>query len=182
MSFVEILILAVSLSLDAAVVAVGAGALARIQPLAAFKIALLFSSFHVLMPILGLLLGFGFRDYFSSYGHMVGGGLLLLVGMQMLWESFQKEDIGRERDILRARTLLVLAVATSIDAFVVGVTFNFIPVNVPLAIGMISASAFLMSLIGVYLGRRGKRLLGNRIELVGAAVIILLAAKIIFGV
>lgn len=178
MSFAEILILAVSLSLDAAVVAVGAGALARLKPLAAFKIALLFGSFHVLMPVLGLLLGYGFREYLASYGHLVGGGLLLLVGVQMLWESFQEEDTEREKDILHIRTLLVLAIATSIDAFVVGITFNFIQVNVPLAIGTISVAALLMSFIGVYLGRRGKHLLGNRIELLGAIVIFLLALKI----
>lgn len=179
MSFVELLVLALSLSLDAAIVGVGAGALARVKPLAAFRIALLFGAFHVLMPVLGLLLGYGFREYLSAYGHIVGAGLLFIVGVQMLWESFQKEDTEHEKDILHIRTLLVLAVATSIDAFVVGITFNFIPVNVPLAIGTISFTAFLMSLVGVYLGRRGKRLLGNRIEILGAFVIFLLAFKIL---
>ncbi len=177
MSFAEILILALSLSLDAAIVGVGAGALARVKPLVALKIALLFGAFHVLMPLLGLLLGYGFREYLSAYGHIVGGGLLLLVGVQMLWESFQKEDTEREKDILRIRTLLVLAVATSIDAFVVGITFNFISVNIPLAIGTISVTALLMSFIGIYLGNRGKLLVGNRIELLGAFVIFFLALK-----
>lgn len=179
MSFAEILILALSLSLDAAIVGVGAGALARVKSLVALRIALLFGAFHVLMPTLGLLLGYGFREYLSVYGHVVGGGLLLLVGVQMLWESFQKEDTEHEKDILRIRTLLLLAVATSIDAFVVGITFNFIPVHIPLAIGTISITAFLMSLVGVYLGLRGKRLLGNRIELLGAFVIFLLSFKIL---
>jgi len=179
MSFVEILLLAVSLSLDAAIVAVGAGTLARVKPFAAFRIALLFGAFHVLMPVLGLLLGYGFREYLSAYGHIVGAGLLFIVGVQMLWESFQKEDTEREKDILHIRTLLVLAVATSIDAFVVGVTFNFIPVHIPVAIGTISATAFLLSFFGVYLGRRGKHLLGNRIEILGALAIFLLAFKIL---
>lgn len=179
MLLAEILILALSLSLDAAIVGVGAGALARIKPFEAFKIAFLFGAFHVLMPVLGLLLGYGFREYLSAYGHIVGGGLLLLVGVQMLWESFQMEDTDREKDILHIRTLLVLAVATSIDAFIVGITFNFIPVHVPLAIGSISVTAFFMSFGGVYLGRKGKHLLGNRIELLGALVIFLLAFKIL---
>ena len=179
MSLPEILLLAVSLSLDAAIVAVGAGALARVRLGAALRIAGLFGLFQGLMPVLGLLLGLGFRDYLLAYGHVVGFVLLLLVGGKMLFEAFEKEDTKRERDILHLSTLLVLAIATSIDAFVIGITFTFIPVDVPIAIALIGLVTFLMALLGVYLGRRSRHLLGTRIELVGACVLILLAFKVL---
>ncbi len=179
MSFPEILLLAVSLSLDAAVVAVGAGALARINVAKALKVSFTFGAFQGLMPLLGLLLGSAFSAYLLVYGHIVGFVLLILVGGKMLFEAFQKEDTASERNILHIQTLLILAVATSIDAFVVGITFSFLPVHVPTAVLTIGVVTFLLSLLGVYLGRSSKHLLGTRIEIMGAVVIILLAFKIL---
>lgn len=179
MSLAEILLLAVSLSLDAAIVAVGAGALARVRFGTALTIAGLFGLFQGLMPLLGLLLGLGFREYLLAYGHIVGFVLLLLVGGKMLFEAFEKEDTKSERNITRLPTLLVLAIATSVDAFVVGITFTFISVDVPIATFLIGLVTFLLALLGVYLGRRSHHLLGTRIELVGAFVLILLAFKVL---
>lgn len=179
MSFPEILLIAVGLSIDAAVVAVGAGALARVTKATALKIALFFGGFQAGMPILGLLLGYGFREYLLAYGHIVGFILLLLVGGKMLFEAFEEEDAEQERDIARLSTLTVLAVATSIDALVVGISFNFIPVDVPLAVSAIGIVTFFMALLGVVVGMRGKHLLGTRIELAGAVILILLAFKIL---
>jgi len=181
MSFFEILLIAVSLALDAAIVAVGAGALARIKTGTALKIAIVFGVFQAAMPVLGLLLGLGFREYLLAYGHIIGFVLLVLVGGKMLLEAFEEEDTEHEKDITRWPTLVFLAVATSIDAFVIGITFNFIPINIPLAISAIGIVTFLMALAGVYVGKKGKHLLGNRIELVGALVLIALAFKILFG-
>ena len=180
MSLPEILLLALSLSLDAAVVAVGAGALARVRVRQALLIAGLFGLFQGLLPVLGLFLGLGFRDYLFAYGNIVGFVLLLLVGGKMLFEAFEKEDVKSERDILQLSTLLMLALATSIDAFVVGITFTFIPVNVPVAVALIGLVTVLMALLGVYLGRKSRHLLGTRIELVGALVLIALAFKVLF--
>lgn len=179
MSFAEILILAVSLSLDAVVVAVGAGALARIRIGGALRVALAFGVFQGLMPLLGLLLGSVFSVYLLMYGHIVGFVLLLLVGGKMLFEAFGKEDTGNERNIMHIRTLLILAVATSIDAFVVGITFSFLPVHLPIAVLTIGVVTFLLSLAGVFLGRSSRHLLGTRIEIIGALVIILLAFKVL---
>lgn len=180
MAFLELLLIALALALDAAIVAVGASALTRMRPSAMFRIATVFGGFHVLMPALGFLLGSGFRSYLLEYGHIMGGTLLVLVGLQMLRESFKEEDEEAEKDILRVSTLLLLALATSIDAFVVGISFSFIPTNVPLAIAMISLAAFSLSLLGAYAGKKGKHLLGNRVELFGALVLILLGLKTVF--
>lgn len=182
MSLVEIFLIAVSLALDAAIVAVGAGALGRIRVRTALKVAVLFGLFQAALPVLGLLLGIGFRAYLLEYGHIVGFVLLVLVGGKMALEAFDTEDTESEKNITSTRTLLVLALATSIDAFVVGITFNFIDVNIPVAIATIGIVTFLMSLAGVYIGKKGKHLLGNRIELVGAFVLVALAFKILLRI
>lgn len=179
MSFLEILLLAISVALDAAIIAVGAGVLAKVGYRSALKVALFFGGFQALMPLLGFWLGFGFREYLISYGHIVGFVLLLGVGGKMLFESFKKEDTEHEKDITRTRTLLILSFATSIDAFVVGITFSFVPVHIALAIGTIGIVTFLMALVGVYIGKKTKHLLGNRIEIVGAVVLIALAFKVL---
>lgn len=173
--------LAVSLSLDAAIVAVGAGALARLGLGTALKVSFVFGAFQGLLPLLGLLLGSMFSVYLLAYGHVVGFVLLLLVGGKMLYEAFDTEDTESERDITHLSTLFILAVATSIDAFVVGITFSFVPVHVPTAVLAIGVVTFVLSLLGVYIGRTSKHLLGTRIEIVGAVVIILLAFKILLG-
>ncbi|MES2668765.1 MAG: manganese efflux pump MntP family protein [Patescibacteria group bacterium] len=177
MSFAEIVVLAVSLALDAAIVAVGAGALARVGALAALRIAVTFGAFGAAMPLLGFLLGSGFRDYLLAYGPIIGFALLALVGGKMLLEAFQEEDTEREKDVMSTATLIILALATSIDAFVVGITFNFIPIDIPLAIACTGAVAFLFSLAGVYAGRSSKHRIGNRIEIIGGLVLIALAFK-----
>lgn len=182
MSLAEILVLAASLSLDAAVVAVGAGALARIDFRTAFKVSFVFGAFQGLMPLLGLFLGSLFSAYLLSYGNIVGFVLLILVGGKMLYEALGSEDTERERDITRMPVLVLLAIATSIDAFVVGITFSFVPVHVPTALAAIGIVTFLLSFAGIYIGRKTKHLLGPRIEIVGAAVIILLAFKILLGI
>jgi len=181
MSFVEILVLAISLSLDAVIVAVGAGALARVDFRTALKVSFTFGAFQGLMPLGGLMLGSVFSIYLLAYGHIVGFVLLLLVGGKMLFEAFDKEDTESERDITHLSTLLILAIATSIDAFVVGITFSFVPVHVPTAVLAIGVVTFVLSLAGVYVGRTSKHLLGTRIEIVGAVVIILLAFKVLLG-
>lgn len=181
MTFFELVLVATSLALDAAIVAVGAGAMGTLRARTALTIALLFGAFQAFMPLLGYLLGLGFSDYVSSYGPVIGFVLLMLVGLKMAYESFQEEDEARERDIAHAGTLLALALATSIDAFAVGVSFPFIELDIALALATIGLVTFALALAGAYAGGKGRHLLGNRIELVGAAVLVLLAFKVLLG-
>ncbi len=181
MSILEILLIAVSLALDAVVVSVGAGALASMNKRGALKIALYFGAFQAAMPLIGYLAGLGFRDYVAAYGHIIGFLLLLAVGLKMLWETFKKEDEGAERNIMRTRTLTLLAVATSIDALVVGITFNFVPVHIPVAVATIGLVTFVLSYIGVLVGKKSRHLLGTKFEAVGAIILIGLACKILLA-
>lgn len=177
MSFLEILLIAVSLSLDAVVVSVGAGALGGLTKKRALIIALYFGAFQAGMPLVGWLLGLGFRDAVAAYGHIIGFALILGVGLKMLSEALKKEDVEAEKNIMDTRTLLLLAVATSIDALVIGITFNFVAVNIPVAVATIGLVTLLLSYIGVHAGKRSRHLMGTHIEVVGAVVLILLAFK-----
>ncbi|MEA2701787.1 MAG: hypothetical protein QOE22_496 [Candidatus Parcubacteria bacterium] len=179
MSALEILLLALSLSLDAVVVSVGAGVLNRINIRKALVIAFFFGAFHAVMPLLGWAAGYWFRGYLTEYGHIVGFVLILLVALKMLRDALRQEDTAREKDILHMRVLLVLAFAMSIDALVIGITFNFLPVSVLPTSAIIGLVTFLMSLAGVYVGRRSRHLVGTKIELLGALVLVLLAFKVL---
>lgn len=178
MSLLELFLLALSLSLDAAVVAVGAGALARLRGGKMLLIALLFGGAHALMPILGWQLGLAFKDSLLIYSNLIGAGLLALVGLKMLYEAGQPEDKKNERDILRPRTMLLLALATSIDTLAIGFSFTFLPVEPFAASCFIGIVTFVMSYLGFYLGKRSHHLIGTKVELLGAVVLLVLAAKI----
>lgn len=177
MTIIEILLIAVSLALDAVVVSVGAGALGHVSRRRAVGIALTFGLFQAVMPLMGWALGIGFRDMLATYGHIIGFVLIGGVGLKMLSEALKKEDEEAERDIMHLRTLLLLAVATSIDALVIGITFNFVSVNIPLAVTVIGLVTAVLSYLGVLAGKRSKHLIGTHIEVVGALVLMGLAIK-----
>lgn len=177
MELLDTLLIAFTLSLDVAVVSVGASVLGKIKMKRALYMAFVFGAFHALMPLLGFWLGSSFKEYFLEYGRIVAFVLLMIVGVKMLVESFSKEDKENEKDIRHDTALYLLALATSIDAFVIGITFTVIPVHVTTTIIAIGLVTFLMSLLGVLAGMRGKHLIGTKIEFLGAAVLILLAFK-----
>lgn len=181
MSDWEIFLTAVSLSLDAVAVAVAAGTLSKIRIKQALKIAAFFGGFQFMMPLIGWGIGYNFTGYLK-YGNVIGFVALLLVGIKMLAEAIKKtdgEDIEKERHITQLKILILLAITTSIDALIIGLTFNFIKVNVWSAVSIIGLVTFFLSLIGVYLGERSKKLVGNRIEIFGSLILIILAFKIL---
>ncbi len=184
MSITEIFLTGFSLSLDAVAIALAAGALHRITPSQALKIALFFGAFQALMPLLGWAVGLGFKHIADAYGHVIGFLLLFGVGVNMLHETFTKEtqeDIENEKHLAETKILTVMAVATSIDALVVGITFNFVAVNIPMAVGIIGAVTFVLSLVAVYAGGSVKQGAGKKMEIFGGLILIALACKILFG-
>lgn len=182
MNLFEIFLTAVSLSLDAVAIALAAGALHRISFRNTFKIALFFGVFQAIMPLLGYASGLGFKSYLESYGNIVGFLLLFGVGANMLIQSFKKEsseDVKKERHLAETKTLTLMAIATSIDALIVGITFNFVSVNIPLAIFFIGTVTFVLSMLAVFIGEKFKRIVGAEIEWLGALVLIGLSFKIL---
>ena len=184
MYFVEVILLAVSLAIDCFTVSVASGAiLKRALWRTVLTMAFFFGLFQALMPFLGWLGASRFQHLIEEYDHWMAFGLLLFLGVRMLREGFRDEDDTQHFDPTRMRTILSLAVATSIDALAVGISFAFAgytsvgQLGFPLlAIGLAS---FVLSvagfLIGVFFGRR----FHFRMEIFGGLVLIGIGVKIL---
>ncbi len=185
MNFAELFILAVGLSMDAFAVAVCKGlAMDRISLKKCAIVGLWFGGFQALMPAIGYFLGAQFSSVIENFSSWIAFILLALIGGNMVKEALSKDE-EKADDSLAFKAMLVLAVATSIDALAVGVTFAALRVNVPAAVGLIGAITFLLSAVGVKVGNVFGIKYKSRAELAGGIVLILLGAKILlehFGV
>ena len=181
LGFLSEMVIAIGLSADCFAEALsGSIIMKRVSSLQIFRASLLFGIFQALMPVLGWLLGRTIVDLIAGYDHWLAFALLAIVGGKMLWESFRP---GGERpagtDITKGFTLLTLAVATSIDALAVGLTFAFFEVNIALASSVIGAVAFALSVAGFLLGKRAGRLMGKRAEAIGGLILIAIGLRIL---
>lgn len=183
MGLFELFLMGVGLSMDAFAVAICQGlCMRRFYWGRAFVIALFFGGFQALMPFLGWLLGSRFAVYIQSVDHWVAFALLAIIGGNMIRESFAGEEgetacaVETGVDLKR---LTVLAVATSIDALAVGVTFAFLNVRIGPAVTIIGSVTFLLSLAGVAVGNCFGARYKRRAELIGGVLLILLGANIL---
>ena len=178
MSFSELLLIAVGLSMDAFAVSVCKGlSVQKLKPRHALLVGLYFGGFQALMPVLGWLLGSRFEALITRYDHWVAFVLLALIGGNMIRESFSKEE--ELNDDFGVKTMLLLAVATSIDALAVGITFAFLSVNILPAAGTIGVTTFLLSVAGIYIGHIFGARWKSRAERVGGVILILIGLKIL---
>jgi len=178
-SFVSLLLLAVGLSMDAFAVAVCKGLATK--KLDWKKMALVgawFGGFQALMPAIGYLLGSAFEQYITAIDHWIAFVLLGLIGLNMIRESRSKEeeDVG---DSFGVKTMFVMAVATSIDALAVGITFAFLRVNIAVAASFIGVTTFILSAIGVRVGNVFGSRYKSFAELAGGIILILLGTQIL---
>lgn len=174
----ELFVIAVGLSMDAFSVAVCKGlSVCQIKKKQVVTVGLYFGMFQGGMPLIGYLLGTGFRDTIQSIDHWIAFILLSLIGINMIRES------GGEAENLDAcfdfKTMLPLAVATSIDALAVGVTFAFLKVEIVPAVCFIGVVTFVLSCIGVIIGNRFGCKYKSKAELAGGIVLILMGIKIL---
>ena len=179
MSIWELFVIAVGLSMDAFAVSVCKGLSAgRVRLGHALTAGIWFGGFQALMPFLGWLLGSRFQSFISSVDHWIALLLLGLIGLNMVRESRsqEEEEVGAS---FAPKAMLPLAVATSIDALTVGITFAFLQVDILWAVTLIGVTTFVLSAIGVkaggIVGERGK----SRAELAGGIVLILMGCKIL---
>ncbi|MDN0033773.1 manganese efflux pump MntP family protein [Oscillibacter valericigenes] len=183
MGLLELLLIGIGLSMDAFAVAICQGlCMRKINWKYTFVIALFFGGFQALMPFLGWLLGSQFAGYIQSVDHWVAFVLLLLIGGNMVRESLSKEEEATEcavEERINLKRLTILAVATSIDALAVGVTFAFLDVEIVSAISIIGTTTFFLSLIGVVVGNFFGARYKRRAELTGGVILILLGTKIL---
>ncbi|ROS61551.1 putative Mn2+ efflux pump MntP [Frigoribacterium sp. PhB160] len=182
MSFWALLLIAVGVSADAFAVALGKGLHLKSSSSVktAVVIGLTFGAAQALMPLIGWLLGTTFARYVAGVDHWVAFGLLALVGGKMLWEAFTSGDDDEEdRDRLSVRELLVLALATSIDALAVGVTLAFLPVSIGGAVLLIGVTTTVLTIVGVLVGHRVGARFGKPAEIAGGVVLILIGTSIL---
>ena len=186
MVFFDLLLIAFGLSMDAFAVAVCKGlAMPRMSVKHAVVIALFFGAFQALMPTLGWLLGTRFASFATSASHWIAFALLAFIGVKMLWDVFRgdnEEDAQGACDNtyrLNIKELLLLAIATSIDALAVGITFAFLQVDVFLSVGAIGVITFAVSLAGVAIGHVFGSRMNRSAQVIGGAVLIAIGVKIL---
>ena len=183
MGVIELFILAVGLSMDAFAVSVCKGLAMKKAPAKAMVVCgAWFGGFQALMPLIGYYLGTLFIDAISAIDHWIAFALLALIGINMLREALSKDEDGETPDAdLSVKTMFIMAVATSIDALAVGVTFSMVElsVSIGLAVALIGCTTFLISLGGVYVGNVFGARYKSRAELVGGAILILIGVKVL---
>ena len=180
MDFLSLFLLAVGLSMDAFAVSICKGlALKKIQFKHALIVGLWFGGFQALMPVIGYFLGAQFKDAIASYDHWIAFGLLILIGGNMIREAVFDKDEPETDSALSFRSMLVLAVATSIDALAVGVTFAFLDVNIWTSVALIGVTTCILSMLGVKVGSVFGAKYEKTAEFIGGVILILLGVKIL---
>lgn len=176
---IEVFILAVALSMDAFAVSIGLGSkrVSNTRALALYA-AVYFGVFQALMPLIGYLGGKGVLGWLDDYARWISFTLLLLVGVKMIHEALHETAVDA-MDRVTHRAMLVLAVATSIDAMAAGFTLNLLAFNPYLACGLIGLTTFVFSLAGVFVGFKSGTWLENKAELLGGVILILIGLKIL---
>lgn len=179
MSILEILLLGIGLSMDAFAVSICKGLSAkRLQTRHYLIIGAWFGGFQALMPTIGFFLGSTFEQYITAFDHWVAFVLLSAIGAGMIKESLSKEE-SNGNDSFSFKTMLLLALATSIDALAVGITFAFLQVNMYIALPLIGGVTFLLSFAGVKLGHAFGAKYKSKAECLGGLVLILIGLKIL---
>lgn len=179
MSLLELFIIAVGLSMDAFAVSICKGlSMPRMNHKNAFIIGLWFGGFQALMPMAGYLLGVRFQKAITAYDHWIAFILLALIGFNMIKESLDKEEDSCD-DSVAVKDMFILAVATSIDALAVGVTFAFLQVRIAPAITFIGLITFSLSVAGVKVGNAFGMLYKAKAEFAGGLILMLMGVKIL---
>lgn len=179
MGLLELFILAVGLSMDAFAVSVCKGlAMPKITVKKAAVVGIWFGGFQALMPALGYLLGSQFKESITAIDHWIAFILLGIIGVNMIREACSGE-CENENDSLDVKTMFLLAVATSIDALAVGITFAFLKVNIAAAVTFIGVTTFIISAAGVKIGNIFGTKYKAKAELAGGIILVLLGLKIL---
>lgn len=180
MGIIELFVLAVGLSMDAFAVSICKGlAMEKCEFKKAAVCGIWFGGFQALMPLIGYFLGYQFRTYITAFDHWIAFILLSIIGFNMIRESFSEEEEDAD-DSLGVKTMFLMAIATSIDALAVGVTFAFLPnTNIVAAVSFIGVITFFLSTLGAKLGNIFGAKYKGKAELAGGIILILLGVRIL---
>lgn len=179
MGFIELLLISVGLAMDAFAVSVGKGmTLKQVRPSHALTAGVWFGGFQGLMPIIGYFIGRSFADYVVNVDHWIAFGLLTLIGLNMIRETIWGDDEEVDGNF-GVRTMLIMAVATSIDALAVGISMAFLHVNIWVSAAIICFVTLAISAAGVYLGSLFGSRLGSKAGIIGGLILIAIGIKIV---
>jgi putative Mn2+ efflux pump MntP len=176
---IEVIILAIALSMDAFAVSIGLGSKRTKKTSSlALSAAIYFGLFQALMPLVGFLGGKGLLGWVEGYAHWIAFFLLMLIGGKMIYEALSE---GIEEDIAQIthKVMLILAIATSIDAMAAGFTLNLLEVNALLACAIIGITTLVFSWAGTYVGAKSGTWLESKAELLGGIILMLIGFKIL---
>jgi len=180
MDIITIIFIALGLAMDAFAVSITSGlTIKSLKIHNALKIAIFFGSFQAVMPLIGWLAGRSLRDFISGVDHWIAFGLLSIIGCKMIYESSKMELNKKKINPLNVYVLLMLSVATSIDALAVGLSLSFLNVSIVLPAIVIGIVTFLLSILGVYFGNRFGHYFERKIEIIGGLILICIGIKIL---
>lgn len=180
MNPITIILIALGLAMDAFAVSIASGVtIKELRLQHALRIAVFFGFFQAAMPVAGWLVGDGLRDLIGGIDHWIAFGLLSAVGAKMIYESTQINTKSKKIDPLNLSVLLILSIATSIDALAVGISFAFLGIAIITPVIVIGIITFLLSLLGVYIGDRVGHLFERKIALLGGLMLIAIGTKIL---
>ena len=180
MDLISIFFLALALAMDAFAVAVSTGiVLKKVTFRQFFRLSFHFGLFQFLMPVIGWLAGLSVQKFIQDYDHWIAFLLLAFIGGKMIHEAFQKEEEENNNDPTRGVTLVVLSVATSIDALAVGFSLALLRVSIwfpAIIIGIVAAA---MTLLGMVIGKSAGLLFGKRVSVMGGIILFVIGIKIL---
>ena len=181
MGIPELIITAIALSMDAFAVSICKGlAMKNVSFKEMAVVGLWFGGFQALMPLIGYLLGSAFEKYIVSVDHWIAFGLLLLIGIMMIKESCERDEEKADASLC-FKVMLIMAIATSIDALAVGVSYGILPnINIWIAISSIGIITFALCMLGVKIGNVFGAKYKSKAELAGGIILILIGLKILF--
>lgn len=174
-----ILLISLGVAMDAFAVAISSGTIIRTPKLRdAIKIAGAFGFFQIIMPAIGWLIGSGLSYFIARIDHWLAFIILLIIGSKMLWKAMKKKD-EKIIDPLNPYVLLILAIATSIDALVVGISLPIIKVPLITTLIVMGLITFIFSFIGVFIGEKLGHIVGEKCEIIGGLILIGIGTKIL---
>jgi len=178
----ELILIAIALAMDSVAVSIASGAKYKnVNFVNILKISLFFGLFQGLMPLLGYFLGSVFASFVSEYDQYIAFVILFYLGFNMIKEA-RENNFEEEVKDLKNKTLFILAIATSIDALAIGITFSFQDINIFYAAFVITIITFILCIIAVFIGKKLGGFLGSKAEYLGGFILIALGIKILLEV
>ena len=180
MGVIELLLIALGLSMDAFAVSVGKGlSVQKIKPRHSLSVGVWFGGFQALMPLVGYFLGVSFASMVESFDHWIAFILLGIIGFNMIREALSDDECEAMHPDFSARSMLMMAIATSIDALAVGVSFAFLHIDIWSAAAIIGVTTFILSVVGLRIGNIFGCRYKSKAELAGGAILMIMGVKIV---